>query len=75
MVPEDWPAVSAIHEEGVRAGHATFETRLPDWEEWDEAHHEPCRIVAVAGTEVTGWAALSPVSRRRVFCGVGEVSI
>ena len=42
---DDWPAVRAIYEEGVRSGDATFETETPTWERWDAAHPE-VRLVA-----------------------------
>jgi phosphinothricin acetyltransferase len=32
-------------------------------------------LVARSGDEVLGWAALSPVSSRKVYAGVAEVSI
>jgi phosphinothricin acetyltransferase len=71
--PEDWPAVRAIYEEGIRGGDATFETDAPSWE-WDEAHSE-LRVVADRDDLVVGWAALSPVSSRCCYSGVGEVSV
>jgi phosphinothricin acetyltransferase len=72
--PEDWPAVRAIYEEGIRGGDATFETETPSWEKWDEAHSE-LRLVAERDGPVVGWAALSPVSSRCCYDGVGEVSV
>lgn len=75
MRPEDWPAVRAIYEEGIATGLATFETAAPDWHAWDGAHLTVCRLVARAGGQVVGWAALSPVSRRLVYRGVAEVSV
>ena len=72
--PDDWPAVRAIYEEGIRGGDATFETEAPSWEAWDAAHSE-LRIVAEADGAVAGWAALSPVSSRCCYEGVGEVSV
>jgi L-amino acid N-acyltransferase YncA len=75
MRPEDWPAVREIYGEGVATGNATFETELPDWEKWDSAHHQDCRLIARKGEQILGWAALSPVSARRVYAGVAEVSV
>ncbi len=75
MTPDDWPAVRAAHEEGIATGDATFEREAPSRDEWDEAHLEACRIVAVAGGAVVGWAALSPVSDRCVYAGVAEASV
>ena len=72
--PEDWPAVRAIYEEGIRSGDATFETETPSWERWDAAH-PGLRLVAERGGSVAGWAALSPASPRRCYRGVGEVSV
>jgi phosphinothricin acetyltransferase len=75
MTPEDWPQVRAIYEEGIATRQATFETDAPSWEQWDAAHLTRCRLVARADEGVLGWAALSPVSRRRCYAGVAEVSV
>lgn len=75
MTSEDWPAVSQIYAEGLTTGMATFETQIPEYEAWDKGHLQICRLVAVTGDEVSGWAALSPVSGRCVYGGVAEVSI
>lgn len=73
----DWERVRSIYLEGVATGHATFETDAPpSWEKWDAAHLPKPRLVARAGDAgVVGWAALSPVSSRRVYGGVAEVSV
>jgi phosphinothricin acetyltransferase len=75
MTPGDWEQVRSIYLEGVREGNSTFETEAPSWEAWDEAHHKSPRLVMRAGNQVLGWAALSPVSKRRVYSGVAEVSV
>jgi L-amino acid N-acyltransferase YncA len=75
MQPADWAAVRAIYAEGIATGNATFETELPDWEQWDRAHRSDCRLIARTQDRVGGWAALSPVSARRVYAGVAEVSV
>jgi L-amino acid N-acyltransferase YncA len=75
MQPDDWPTVREIYREGIATGHATFETDLPDWEKWDSGHRQDCRLIARKGEQVLGWAALSPVSGRRVYAGVAEVSV
>jgi L-amino acid N-acyltransferase YncA len=75
MVPSDWTFVAEIYLQGIRSGNATFETELPSWEKWDSSHIKSCRIVAVAGNTVLGWAALVPVSTRKVYSGVAEVSV
>uniref|UniRef100_Q01XP2 GCN5-related N-acetyltransferase n=1 Tax=Solibacter usitatus (strain Ellin6076) TaxID=234267 RepID=Q01XP2_SOLUE len=74
LLPPDWPAVRAIYLEGIATGNATFETVAPEWERWDAAHLPHCRLVAAAET-ILGFAALSPVSARRVYAGVAEVSV
>jgi len=71
---DDWPAVLAIYEDGIRSGDATFETETPSWEDWAAAHPR-LRLVAERDGSVVGWAALSPASPRRCYCGVGEVSV
>jgi phosphinothricin acetyltransferase len=75
MGAEEWPAVAAIYGEGIATGNATFEQEVPAWEAWDANHLPDCRLVAQAGGEVVGWAALSAVSRRQVYQGVAEVSV
>jgi L-amino acid N-acyltransferase YncA len=72
---DDWESVKAIYLEGIQTGQATFETEAPDWSSWDKAHLKIARLVAREGNEVIGWAALSPVSARRVYAGVAEVSV
>ena len=73
--PKDWPAVAEIYRQGIESGNATFETEVPDWESWNAARSPDCRIVAEAGGEVIGFAALSPVSGRCVYGGVREAMI
>jgi L-amino acid N-acyltransferase YncA len=73
--PDDYPAVAAIFAEGIASGLATFETAVPDWEEWDAAHLPEHRFVAELDGEVAGWCAVVPYSRRAVYRGVGEESV
>ena len=76
MLPGHWPEVRAVYLEGVASGDATFETEAPEWERWDASHLRACRLVALAeDNRVAGWAALSPVSARKVYAGVAEVSV
>ncbi len=65
----------AIYAEGIATGQATFETNLPDWQQWDAGHLTVCRFVARDGENILGWAALSSVSRRQAYAGVAEVSV
>jgi phosphinothricin acetyltransferase len=75
MQAEDWPVVREIYEEGIATKNATFETSAPEWEQWDAKHLQSCRLVARLNGQIVGWAALSPVSTRRVYAGVAENSI
>lgn len=76
MTPADADAVLAIYAEGVATGHATFETEVPGWAEWDAGHLPAPRLVARdADGAVLGWCALSPVSGRKVYRGVVEESV
>ncbi|HEX4278744.1 MAG TPA: GNAT family N-acetyltransferase, partial [Bryobacteraceae bacterium] len=75
MRAEDWLSVRAIYLEGIATGNATFEQSAPEWEAWDAGHLPFCRLVARAGEDVVGWAALSPYSRRKIYEGVAEVSV
>ena len=71
----DWEEVSKIYSEGLDTGNATFETNVPDWNDWDNGHLSDGRIVAEKDGKVVGWSALSPVSSRCVYGGVAEVSV
>jgi L-amino acid N-acyltransferase YncA len=67
--------VLAIYQAGIAEGDATFETSAPGWEEFDAARLPDHRFVALSGGTVTGWVAVSPVSRREVYAGVVEHSV
>jgi L-amino acid N-acyltransferase YncA len=73
--PDDWQAVRTIYLEGLATGLATFETEAPCWEDWDAGHLSICRFAARQQGTLIGWAVLSPVSRRKAYAGVAEVSI
>jgi len=75
MTHEHWPTVQEIYRAGIASGNATFETEVPEWEQWDAKHLEFARLVALVDGAVKGWAALSPVSIRRVYRGVAENSV
>ena len=72
--PLDWPEVAAIYEDGMRTGNATFERRVPAWENWDAAH-PAIRLVATLDGQTAGWAALARSSHRRCYRGVAENSV
>ena len=75
MTKNDWIQVAEIYRQGIETGNATFESQIPSWDKWDLAHVRSCRVVATIDNIVVGWAALIPVSARKVYAGVGEVSI
>lgn len=75
LLPDHWPVVARIYEEGIATSDATFQTTVPTWEEWDKSHALECRLVAMVNEELAGWAAVSPVSSRCVYGGVAEVSV
>lgn len=76
MSAADWPDVARIYMAGISGGSATFEREVPSWESWLAARGGMPRLVAREGEgRVLGWAALSPVSARECYRGVGAVSI
>jgi L-amino acid N-acyltransferase YncA len=75
MGADDWLAVRAVYLEGIATGDATFETEAPSWEAWNAGHLRFARLVARDGEDLIGWAALGPVSQRKAYLGVAEVSV
>ena len=75
LTADDAASVLAIFRQGIETGHATFQAEAPDWPAWDAGHHAACRLIAQDAAQVLGWAALAPVSARRVYAGVAEVSV
>ena len=71
----DWNAVSGIYQQGLETRNATFETQGPDFETWIKKFHPHLLWVAELNSEVVGWAGLQPVSVRKVYEGVVEVTI
>ena len=75
MRGRDAAQVLDIYAYGLATRNATFETRVPTWEEWDTVHHSFCRFVYVEDGKVVGWVALSPMSQRSCYRGVAEISV
>jgi L-amino acid N-acyltransferase YncA len=71
----DWHAVSAIYEQGLKTRNATFETEVPAFETWIGKFNPILLWVATVSQNVVGWAGLQPVSTRKVYDGVSEVTI
>ena len=69
----DGMKILAIYAEAIKSAHATFETNVPTWTEWNRAHLPMHRFVATdGGKKILGWAALSKFSDRREYAGVVE---
>ena len=65
--------ILAIYAEAIKGAHATFETNVPTWSEWQRAHLPMHRFVAIEGEKkILGWTALSKFSERREYAGVVE---
>ena len=75
MTLADWPDVQSIYAQGIDGGQATFQTKVPEWKEWDASHHRFGRLVARRKAKVVGWVALAPVSTRACYRGVAELSV
>jgi L-amino acid N-acyltransferase YncA len=71
----DMEAVLAIYADGLATRNATFETAVPTAAEMAARWLPGLAWVAELGGEVVGWAAVSPVSSRECYAGVGEGSV
>ncbi len=72
---KNFSTVAKIYREGFETGNATFETRVPSFDEWNQNHLPVGRIVLHDNQRMLGWASLSKVSDRCVYDGVAEVSV
>lgn len=52
---EHWEPVRAIYTQGIESRTATFETRVPTWQEWDASHLANGRLVARRAGQLLGW--------------------
>lgn len=75
LTERDWPAVRHIYAQGIATRNATFETRVPTKETLDRKWLPEHRWVAEVDGTIAGWAAISPVSARACYAGVGENSL
>ncbi|WP_345526141.1 metalloregulator ArsR/SmtB family transcription factor [Nocardioides endophyticus] len=75
MTDADLPLVRDIYAEGIATRNATFETEVPSLavlaEKWLPGH----RWVSERDGNVVGWTAVSPISQRECYAGVGETSV
>lgn len=74
----DWGDIERIYREGIHTGQATFQTEeeIPTAETWF-AGKVPGMVFKAEddASQMLGWCALSPTSKRRVYVGVTEVSV
>jgi L-amino acid N-acyltransferase YncA len=75
MLQSDSEGVLQIYKMGIETRNATFEKNVPSWQDWTLNHLHHSRFVAETDSEITGWVALSPVSKRDAYSGVAEISI
>lgn len=70
-----WESVRGTYAEGLKTKNATFETEVPQDSSWVKKFHSHLFWVATSEGTVLGWAGLQPVSARKVYEGVVEVSV
>lgn len=71
----DMPEVLAAYEQGLRTRNATFETTLPTAAQLRARWLPDLAWVAELEGRVVGWTAVTPVSSRECYAGVGETSV
>ena len=79
-VPEDLPALTAIYNEQVLNGVATFDTEpksLTERQTWFDSHRHPRYplVSAVVDGQVAGWGSLSPFHTRPAYSPTTEFSV
>jgi L-amino acid N-acyltransferase YncA/DNA-binding transcriptional ArsR family regulator len=72
---DDMPAVLAIYADGLATRNATFETILPTADQLRAKWLPDLAWVAEREGEVVGWSAVTAVSERDCYAGVGETSV
>ncbi|QCR32304.1 GNAT family N-acetyltransferase [Lysinibacillus sp. SGAir0095] len=76
VTKNDWEQVKTIYEAGIATKNATFETEAPSsFDQWYGNAIASCTFVAEEDAIILGWCKLTPVSYRKVYSGVGELSI
>ncbi|KRF02599.1 ArsR family transcriptional regulator [Nocardioides sp. Soil777] len=75
VADRDMEAVLAIYAEGLATRNATFETTVPTARQMAARWLPGLAWVAEVEGEVVGWTAVSPVSSRDCYSGVGESSV
>ena len=72
---DDMASVLDIYAEGLATRNATFETTLPSADELRSRWLPGLAWVAELDGQVVGWTAVTPVSSRECYAGVGESSV
>ena len=75
LTSHDSQRILEIYRMGLETRNATFETKVPSWGEWNLQHLKHSRYVFEDENEILSWAALSLVSKRKVYEGVAELSV
>jgi len=73
--PNHWDEVREIYRLGLLTRNATFETEVPDFEAWSKKFPAHLFWVIESNDTVIGWAGLQPVSVRKAYQGVMEVTV
>lgn len=71
----DLAAVLDIYAEGLATRNATFETQVPTADQMRARWLPGASWVAELDGQVVGWTAITPVSSRECYAGVGETSV
>lgn len=58
-LPQDGDSILRIYNYSIEHEDATYITICPTWEEWDEAHDDEQRIVAIINEQVIGFVAVT----------------
>ena len=76
---EDLSAIADIYNEAILTSTATFDTEprtLAEQGQWLRQHSHPCAVlVAIHGSEVIGWASLSPFRPKPAYRFTAEDSV
>jgi L-amino acid N-acyltransferase YncA/DNA-binding transcriptional ArsR family regulator len=75
VTEDDMAVVLAIYDEGLATRNATFETKLPTAKQLQDRWLPGMAWVAELDGQVVGWTAITPVSTRECYAGVGESSV
>lgn len=79
MTDDDLPVVRDIYAEGIATRNATFETEVPSLAalagKWLPGQRWVAEREVDGVARVVGWTAVSPVSERACYAGVGETSV